>query len=715
MPTSDLPRQFTRTRRYTLGAPARFTVAPDGDAVLFVRSRAGDDPVGCLWVLDVATGEERLLADPAELLGGAADEVPEEERVRRERARQQAAGITDYATDTATRLAVFALSGRLWVVETGSGALRELPARQPVVDPRPSPDGRHVAYVSGGALRVIGADGGGDRTVATPDPAEGPDVFFGLPEHAASESMGRHRAYWWAPDGDRLLATRVDNREVQLRYLSEPADPAKPPRAMRYPQVGTANAEVTLWIADLAGKRQQVRWDRDAFEYVPVAGWDEHGPFAAVLSRDQRTLKVLAVDPVDGTTRLLAERQDERWVELLVPGVPARMATGLLVDTLDRGATRHLSVGGAPVTPDGLQLHEVLAVDGETVFFVAAEEPTERHLWSYRPEQGVRRLTEQPGVHSGVFGGGTLVHTARTPDLPGSRTSVHRQAAGHNGRPRADYTAAAPVEIVSHAQRPLLELRVESAAVGPRALRTHLFLPSWHRPGDAPLPVLLDPYGGPALQKVLAEQSGHDFVSQWFAEQGFAVLVADGAGTPGRGPRWEKEIHGDLVGPALADQVAALHATAERRPELDLGRVAIRGWSFSGTLAAAAVLRRPDVFHAAVAGAPVTDQRLYDACWKERYLGSPDRYPEHYETSSLLADAPKLRRPLLLVHGLADDNVFVAGTLRLSAALLAAGKPHEVLPLSGTTHAASAGDTFARMLEHQLEFLLRNLDAGSTR
>ncbi|MET9073973.1 prolyl oligopeptidase family serine peptidase [Streptomyces sp. NPDC004232] len=705
MVTSPLLRQLARTRRFTLGAPARFTVAPDGTCVLFLRSRAGDDPVGCLWRIDLATGAERLLADPAGLLGDATDGVPEEERIRRERARQQAAGITDYATDTAAQVAAFALSGQLWVVDTGSGAVGQLPARQPVVDPRPSPDGRNIAYVSGGALRVIGADGSGDRAVAAPEPAEGPDVFFGLPEHVASESMGRYRAYWWAPDGERILTTRVDNREVRLWYITDPADPAKPPRTMRYPQVGTANAEVTLWVADLAGNRTEVRWDRTGFEYLPAAGWDGHGPFAAVLSRDQRTLQALAVDPADGTTSLLAERHDEHWVELLVPGVPARTATGLLVDYLDRNETRHLSIDGTPVTPDGLQLHEVLAVDGETVLFTAAAEPTERHVWRYRPGQGIHQLTEQPGVHSGAFGGGTFVHTTRTLDLPGSHTAVHRLT--EDGRPERD--GPAPVEISSHAQRPRLQLRVESAAVGPRELRTHLFLPSWHKAGDAQLPVLVDPYGGPAMQKVMAEQTSHTLVSQWFAEQGFAVLVTDGAGTPGRGPRWEKEIFGDPIGPTLDDQVAALHATAERHPELDLDRVGIRGWSFGGMLAAAAVLRRPDTFHAAVAGAPLADQHLYDACWKERFLGLPDQYPEHYELSSLLADAPKLSRPLLLMHGLADDNVFVASTLQLSNALLAAGKPHEVLPLSGMTHAAPTNDTFARLLGHQLEFLQRHL------
>src|SRR5262249_46973081 len=155
-------------------------------------------------------------------------------------------------------------------------------------------------------------------------------------------------------------------------------------------------------------------------------------------------------------------------------------------------------------------------------------------------------------------------------------------------------------------------------------------------------------------------------VPQWFAEQGYAVIVADGRGTPGRGPEWERAVHQDLAGPVLADQIAALHGVHQRCPQLDLSRVGIRGWSFGGYVAALAVLRRPDVFHAAVAGAPVTDWALYDTHYTERYLGHPHQQPEAYRRSSLIADAPALRRPLLLIHGLADDNVFPAHTFTLS-------------------------------------------------
>ncbi len=223
----------------------------------------------------------------------------------------------------------------------------------------------------------------------------------------------------------------------------------------------------------------------------------------------------------------------------------------------------------------------------------------------------------------------------------------------------------------------------------------------------------LDPYGGPHGKRVLA--AGAAYLSpQWFAEQGFAVVIADGRGTPGRGPEWDRAVAGDLAGPVLDDQVEALESAAAECRDLDLSRVGIRGWSFGGYLAALAVLRRPDVFHAGIAGAPPTDWRLYDTCYTERYLGLPEQNPDAYARSSLLADAPKLTRPLLLIHGLADDNVAVAHTLRLSSALLAAGRPHSVLPLSGVTHMASQEEVAENLLLLQVDFLRASLGIESS-
>jgi dipeptidyl-peptidase-4 len=219
----------------------------------------------------------------------------------------------------------------------------------------------------------------------------------------------------------------------------------------------------------------------------------------------------------------------------------------------------------------------------------------------------------------------------------------------------------------------------------------------------------MDPYGGPHGARVLAAATMFP-TSQWLADHGFAVLVVDGRGVDGRGPAWDRAVKYDFT-LALEDQVDALHAAAERLGYLDLSRVGIRGWSFGGLLSAMAILRRPDVFHAAVVGAPVTDQRLYDTYYTERYLGHPDEHPDAYERSSVLPDASRLERPMLLVHGLADDNVFVAHTLRLSAALFEAGRRHELVLIPNATHLTRSEAVTENLLRVQVEFLRRSLGA----
>ncbi|MFG2848554.1 prolyl oligopeptidase family serine peptidase [Kitasatospora sp. NPDC048296] len=673
MATDSLPRQLARTRRFTLGVPVQPEPSADGTTVLFLRSRGGTDPLSCLWALDADSGTERLIADPAAL--------------------GSATGIASYSTDSVGRYAAFALDGTLWLADTRTATVCPVTSSGEAEEVRLDPTGRRIAYVSGGALRVVGVDGTDDHALAEPEAA---DVTYGLAEYVAVGEMYRDRGHWWSPDGTALLVARVDDRPVTRWFLADPTDPQQPPRAIRYPLAGTANADVSLWLLGLDGRRTEVRWDRAAFEYVTAAGWDGYGPYAAVQSRDQRTVRTLAVEP-DGATRVLAERDDPHWIELL-PGLPVRTEGGALVDTADDGDTRHLTVDGKPVTPAGLQLRAVLGTEGERVLFTASEEPTETHVWAYEPAAGLRQLSSGPGLHAGALRGGTLVLTTQAESYPGGRTVVLR-----DGRPA--------LPLVSHAEPPVRTTRPEFLRLGPRELRTALYLPTGHQPGDGPLPVLLDPYGGPAMQRVTTGGLWFGLVSQWFADQGFAVLVVDGRGTPGRGPLWDKTIWGDKAGPALEDQIEALHEAARRQPGLlDLDRVAIRGWSYGGFLAALAVLRRPDVFHAASAGAAPTDHRMYDTHWQERFLGHPDEHPEHYDSCDLITEAPKLSRPLLLVQGLADDNVFPVHTLRLSSALLAAGRTHEVLPLRGAGHRPNDEAVVENLLHHELDFLRRSLD-----
>jgi dipeptidyl-peptidase-4 len=742
MTDDTFPRQQARTQKFSLGAPRSFQLSPDGRRVAFLRSKSGTDPVTCLWVLDLpadpgqsaastaggsggssprASSEARLVVDPTSI-GAGADE-PEEERARRERSRESASGVVAFATDAAFTMAAFAVAGQVYttgLTPDGPGP-KAAKALTPAIDPRPDPSGQRVAYVCEGAVRITDPQTGLDTELIGPHTA-GPDgaaasgeVTYGLAEYVAAEEMGRYRGYWWAPDGSAMLVARADNSPINHWFISDPANPDRRPVEVGYPAAGTPNAAVSLLVVGLSGGTVPVSWDAAAYPYLATADWDEAGPLIVVQSRDQRQMQLLAINPATGSTSLVRADSDPHWVDI-VPGVPGRTSDGRIVWTTTADGTRRLLVatgsaladGSAePVTPEGLNLRAVLSVDGETVLFAASDEPTEIGVWAYSPA-GLERLSAgdgpELGVASAVRAGGTTVLFGHSLEASGLTTVVLR-----------DQSAGPVATISSLAEQPLLHgVNVTLMSVGQRDLRAALVLPHWYEPDlGLRLPVLMDPYGGPHGQRVAATADDY-LTSQWFADQGFAVIVADGRGTPGRGPDWDRTVAGDLSACALEDQADALAAVAdlcatEQLADLDLTKVAIRGWSFGGFLAALAVLRRPEVFHAGIAGAPVTDWRLYDTHYTERYLGDPNAHPEVYERASLLADAPKLSRPLMIIHGLADDNVAVAHTLRLSSALLEAGRPHSVLPLTGVTHMATQEEVAENLLLLQVDFLRKAL------
>jgi dipeptidyl-peptidase-4 len=719
--TDSFPRQQARTRHFSLGVPRSFQISADGTRIAFLRSRGGSDPVTCLWVLDLPSdprsqsgATERLVVDPVAI--GAGQDEPEEERARRERSREQAGGVVAFATDAGFTMAAFAIGGEVYTAQLapdGQGP-RRAGARSPAIDPRPDPAGSRVAYVCNGALRIADLRDGTDTELIGPGGDR--EITFGLAEFVAAEEMGRMRGYWWAPDGSSLLVARVDNSPVTKWHIADPANPAQPAAEVGYPAAGTPNALVELMIVRPDASPVPVRWDAAAFGYLTTASWESGAPLIVVQSRDQRRMRLLAVDTQTGATSVLREDSDACWLDI-VPGVPARLTDGRIVWTADAGGARRLLVAGEsdladgtaePVTPADLQVRGILSVDGDTVLVSGSDgESAEIGVWSWGPA-GLHRVSADGGVHGADRAGGTTVLTSRSMAGYGPTVTVLRDQPAVAGQSTCPGPAVAAM-IDSRAEQPALPgPRVELLRAGQREIRTALLLPSWHQPGSARLPVLMDPYGGPHGQRVLASADAY-LTSQWFADQGFAVVVADGRGTPGRGPLWDRAVAGDLADPVLADQVDALAAVAEFSADLDLSKVAIRGWSFGGYLSALAVLRRPDVFHAAIAGAPVTDWRLYDTHYTERYLGHPDHNPAAYERSSLFADAHKLSRPLMIIHGLADDNVVVAHTLRLSAALLAAGRPHQVLPLSGVTHMASQEEVAENLLLLQVDFLRRAL------
>ncbi len=697
--SDTFPRQYARTQRFSLGEPRNLHVSDDGRRVVFLRSAGGSDPVNSLWVLDVDSGEERVVADARQLLGDADEHdtssMTPEERAQRERLREGAGGITAYATDAKTTVVAFAVGGQLFAAGLLSGRARRIDVEGPVFDPRPDPTARRVAYVSGSTLRIGELDGR-SRVLAGDGPDEGQEVSWGSPDFIAAEEMGRYRGYWWSPDGESIAACRVDESPVAEWVIADPAMPGAAARTIRYPAAGTDNAVVTLHILGLDGRRIEVDWDREFFPYIATVDWTEAGLLASVVSRDQRGSMTLLIDATSGETTVVAHDYDDAWIEL-VPGLPRLLPDGRVVTAGDRDGARRLFVDGTPVTPPDLQVRGVLSSAADTIVFQAnaIAEPAELHVWRWDDGE-LTAITTESGVHTAAVGGSTTVVRSSTLDEPGARVVT---LDGHR--------------ITTFAERPLVTPNVEIFTAGERGITTAVLLPHGH--DGSPLPVLLDPYGGPHALRV--QRSSNAFASaQWFADQGFAVVVADGRGTPGRGHTWERSVHLDLATAPLDDQIDALHGRRRAvprgvrpRPRRDPGmefrrvsrrprrpppprRVPRRGRRCAGH--GVAPLRH--LLHRAVSRSILTMS------------------PNGYDASSLLPLAPGLTRPLLLVHGLADDNVVAAHTLQLSAALLAAGRPHEVLPLVGVSHMTPQEAIAENLLLHQLDFLRRSLGIERT-
>ena len=692
------PRQRARTRGFQLGRPRNFHITQS--RVLFVRSSSGSDSAGSLWSIELGADlTERCIVDVrTDLPFDSEADLPEAEKARRERMREVTAGITSFSVDASGTHAVFPVSGVPYLVDLNSGELVTLPSPGPVVDPRIDAFGAHVAYVHEGSLYVveIAKLEAGAKCVAA---ASSPTETWGLADFIASEELSRYRGHWWLSEQPgTLLVERADDAAVLEWWISDPAHPTNAPHAMRYPAAGTANATTELWWINASGASTQLSWDAAAFPYLASVHSGSTGTIVELLSRDQRTVSICRVDLLTQELAEIQSRSDHAWIDVM-PGVPCVNDANELLEIIadEQTDTYRLCKGGELVTPPGLQLRGLVSHDTEGAIFSASATATALAQYRLTYATGeVETLTDEAQWSGGVFDDNTSVVSIADARHAGTSFLVKHGELAH--------------EIANHAESPNIELTMQYAEAGADRLHACILWPAGHQPGSKRLPVIMSPYGGPHGQRVMRNAAAFT-TEQWIADQGFAVIVADGHGSPGRGPSWERSVLNDLATYPLADQVQALEALAAENPDLDITRVGIRGWSFGGYLAALAVLDRPDVFHAAVAGAPVTDWRLYDSAYTERYLGHPDTNPEAYDRTSLLLRAHQLTRPLLMLHGLADDNVHVAHTLQLSSALLAAGKPHAVVPLTGVTHMTPQEIVAENLLRLEIDFFREHLGA----
>ena len=732
IPTPTL-RDLAETDGYSLGHPHAITPTPNGEAVLFLRS-GPRDRTSSLYEWTAKTQQARVLLSADTLLEGKKETLSAAERARRERQRQVGHGITSFSLSENGKVLLVPLGGKLSVVTRKTGEIIPLQGVN-WLDARLSPDALSVAATDGNEMFVCAATGGPWRQLTR---GHTNTLTHGTSEFVAQEEMGRSEGFWWSPDSQFVAYQETDTSPVQTLYIPDPAHPQVPPAAFPYPRAGTPNARVRLGVvAAKGGPTRWVNWDSAKFSYLARVVWKEAAaPLTlVVLTRTQKEVRVLAAtflvggnaEAAGGTslappllgaggaipTHTLVTEGDPAWINLDPDTQMPRWlpdGSGFLWRTEKFGDTQltlHNADGSLrhALTSPGFHYSAVADVDpnrGVVVMGGADSRQSQAMRVSLNGEY-TKPLTAGQGLHAVTFSDRHTLYVDSFWGLDGAcQFRVYD----------SERTLLGSLPSAAETPPALPRLELTEATAGDRTLdaaivRPHLFDPA------KKYPVILSVYAGPGV-KVVQASPRYYFSEQWMADQGYIVVSLDGRGTPGNGRLWEQAVAGNLIDIALQDQCDGLTALAHRYPEMDTSRVGVMGWSFGGYFSAMATLRRPDVFACGIAGAPITDWRDYDTCYTERYMGLPSENKRGYDRASVLTYAKDLTRPLLIIHGVTDDNVYFVNSLRLCEALFAAGKPFEFLPMTGTHLAgAESADANIALMTRQLDFLNAHLHPSS--
>ncbi len=698
---------LARTRNFSLGQPGHAVPMPDGRDVLFLRSGPEDTALG-LYDFDVASGTTRALALP-----GGSQTLSVEEKALRERERMTLSGITDFSVSLDGRAVLMAEAGRLSVMAGAGGKVRALPG-DGWISPQLAPDGRAVAAVRDNTLHVVELAGMHDHAVS---PRGSDTLSYGLAEFAAAEELERDRGTWWSPDSRYLVYERADTSGVLPHYIADPGNPAVKPVEFRYPKAGTPNAKVDLFVVPRDGGRAvQLRWDATALPYLVRVVWQKGGKLTLVLQNREETREVVAVaDPKTGVVRPVLTETDPAWINIS-PEAYLRGAKPLpywLPDgsgflwAAERGQYWRLELHA----PDGQLIRTLSPPALPFAGLVGVDMARGRVLFAAR---GTRL---DIGVYAVPLAGGTATPFAAAPGLHDVRVTADGGLAV-DARNLADGSAGVAVLDADGRTRAMLP----SVAETPKAVPNVQYLTAGSEDFDAMVvrpqdfvagrkyPVILSVYAGPAFKTVMRAPRMY-LGNQCMADQGYIVVSLDGRGTPGRTHDFERATKYDLIDLPLADQVDGLQALGRKFPEMDMSRVGVTGWSFGGYFTVMAASRRGDVFRAGVAGAPPVDFADYDTAYTERYLGLPQAHADAYAKSNVLSYADKLSIPLLIMHGLTDDNVYFVNTVKLTEALTRAGKTYDLMLLPGT-HLLEDPVLAERVTQRRMAYFARYLGQG---
>jgi dipeptidyl-peptidase-4 len=695
-------------------------LSPDGKRVTYLKAKPEAANVQDLWAADVAGGEPYRLIDSAALSSGA-KELSEAEKARRERARVQARGIVEYSWDKQGRFILVPLDGDLYLDNVADGKVTRLTETAgDEVDAKVSPKGQYVSYVRDQNLYIKAVNGGAETALTT----EGKDALsFGVAEFIAQEELDRFTGYWWSPTEKAIAYTRVDESGVDIVPRADIGPSGATIVEQRYPRAGRPNAVVEVLVRDLAsGKVVQLDLGADKDIYVARVDWSADGKTVYVqrLSRDQKTLDLIAFDAATGKGKTILTETDAHWVEAWDDFTPLKDGSFLWSSEKDgnKHLYRHAADGKliAQLTKGDWRVADLEGVDQDrqvAIFVASVDTPIERRLYevSYAPSSSgkpgkLKALTPAGGWWMAkVASNGAFAGTYSDPKTP-PQTALYTPAGKRvrwieenrlaEGHPYWPYAATLPTPEFGTLK-----------AVDGETLHYEILKP----PGfDAAkkYPAIVSVYGGPHAQRVM--RNWHSPNERAYLEAGYVIFKLDNRGSGARSAKFQRTLDRKLGTVEVDDQLQGAKFV-QSLPYVDPDKLGVMGWSYGGFMALMLITAENTPFKAAAAGAPPTEWSLYDTAYTERYMGKPEENKAGYAFSDVNTGLDHLKPgALLLLHGMADDNVILENSTRVMAELQKKAIPFEMALYPGERHSAPGSKSKGlSVMKTHLDFFDRKL------
>jgi len=710
-PALTLERVFASP---SLGGPVPRGVklSPDGRYVTLLRNRADDRQRYDLWGYDRQKHEWRMLVDSAKLSSGRA--LSEAEKMQRERARLgDLKGILAYSWANDSQSVIVPLDGDLLIAGLDGTVTRVAGIDAQSLNPKLSPKGGYVSFVRDQRLWVVPVTGGTAQAVTPPESS--PTVHWGEAEFVAQEEMARMAGSWWSPDDSHIAVERFDEAQVGTVTRAAIGATGTTTFDQRYPAAGTPNASVALYITTAKGGTPvRVDLGADPDIYLARVDWAPDGKTLYVQrqTRDQTRLDMLRVDPATGASTLLfsEKARDKSWINL--SDDYRFLKDGSLIWSSERDGYAHLyrfAQGHWTQLTQGPWVVTALGgVDEKAgrLYFTATKDDILAHqvyALDYRHPATPQRLTDLGTMNAASMdrSGQTLVITRSAQNQPpqtyladtkGQRIAWVEENRVEGNHPYAPY-------LPSHRAPTFGTIKADDGT----DLHWRMIAPPM-QPGKR-YPVFFQHYGGPHVQTVTKGWTGA--LAQAIVARGYIVFEIDNRGSDNRGVAFESQIHHAMGSVEVADQLAGAKYLASL-PFVDPKKIATYGWSYGGYMTLKMLAANPGTYAAGISGAPVTKWELYDTHYTERYMGDPRKVPQAYAQSSALNGAEKIADPLLLVHGLSDDNVVFENSSAFIAKMQGDARPFEMMLYPGQTHSVGGPKISLHLWNTIFAFLARH-------